>query len=89
MKDSDGDGIEDFDEKNLDTDPLNSDTDNDGIADGEELKIKTDPLNPDTDEDGTIDGEDQLPLDAEGSNVMMEMELRTSKILMMIMMDNR
>ena len=55
--DSDGDGIPDWLELLIGTDPYNPDTDGDGLSDGEEFWIYfTDPLNPDTDYDGLKDG---------------------------------
>jgi hypothetical protein len=57
-RDSDGDGLTDWEEINVyRTDPLNPDTDSDGLTDWAEVMIyKTDPLNPDTDGDGYLDG---------------------------------
>ncbi len=55
--DSDGDGLPDWLELQIGTDPFNPDTDGDGLSDGEEhLVYFTDPLNPDTDYDGLTDG---------------------------------
>jgi len=55
--DSDNDGLDDSEERNLGTDPNNPDTDNDGLTDREEVRVyKTNPLNPDTDGDGYPDG---------------------------------
>lgn len=55
--DSDGDGLPDWLELLIGTDPYNPDTDGDGLSDGEEYFIYfTDPLNPDTDYDGLTDG---------------------------------
>ncbi len=55
--DSDGDGIPDWLELLIGTDPYNPDTDGDGLSDGEEYWIYfTDPLNPDSDYDGLTDG---------------------------------
>ncbi len=55
--DSDGDGLFDWEENQLGTDPFNPDTDGDGLTDYEEVRVhKTDPLNPDTDYDGLTDG---------------------------------
>jgi hypothetical protein len=57
--DSDGDGLPDWVEYLIGTDPYNPDTDGDGLSDGEEILIHhTNPLNPDTDGDGYSDGEE-------------------------------
>ena len=57
--DNDDDGLSNYDEYKLGTDPLSGDTDFDGLSDGDEVKIyKTDPLNPDTDDDGLSDGDE-------------------------------
>lgn len=44
--DSDGDGLTNFEEAGLGTDPLSPDTDRDGIQDGQEVADATDPLDP-------------------------------------------
>ncbi len=55
--DSDGDGLADYEELILGTDPLEPDTDHDGLSDGEELfDHETDPTLADTDVDGLMDG---------------------------------
>ncbi|MFA6466375.1 MAG: CAP domain-containing protein [Patescibacteria group bacterium] len=55
--DSDADGLLDYEEKALGTDPYSVDTDKDGLGDYQEVKVyKTDPLRPDTDCDGMNDG---------------------------------
>ena len=55
--DSDEDGLEDTEERELGTDPNNWDTDNDELSDGAEiLSWNTDPLNKDTDGDSYLDG---------------------------------
>lgn len=57
--DSDGDGLYDWEEEELGTDPYNPDTDGDGLTDYEEVRVYgTDPLNPDTDYDGLTDGDE-------------------------------
>jgi len=60
QRDSDGDGLSDYDEMFVhDTNPLEADTDDDGLTDGEEInEYGTDPLNPDTDGDGLSDGDE-------------------------------
>ncbi|HPS65095.1 MAG TPA: OmpA family protein [Ignavibacteria bacterium] len=61
-KDSDGDGLTDYEEINVyHTNPNNPDTDGDGLKDGDEVKIyHTDPLKADTDGDGLTDGQEVL-----------------------------
>ena len=55
--DSDGDGLPDWYEMLIGTDPYNPDTDGDGLTDFQEVFIyHTNPLNPDTDGDGFTDG---------------------------------
>jgi uncharacterized repeat protein (TIGR01451 family) len=66
--DSDGDGLPDWFEELIGTDPFNPDTDGDGLTDYEEVfKYHTDPLDSDTDGDGFSDGIEVLfgsdPLD--------------------------
>ena len=59
LKDTDGDGLMDYIEERLGTNPKNPDTDGDGLLDGEEVnKHGTDPLKPDTDGDGLTDGDE-------------------------------
>ena len=53
--DSDNDTIDDPDEAEFGTSPLNRDCDNDKLLDGYELEIGTDPLVSDTDYDGFDD----------------------------------
>jgi hypothetical protein len=54
--DSDGDGLSDYAEGELGTDPSDDDTDDDCITDGNEITNGTNPLNTDTDGDGVQDG---------------------------------
>ncbi|MCL2047487.1 MAG: VWA domain-containing protein [Defluviitaleaceae bacterium] len=58
-QDSDGDGLTNYEEFILGTNPHSPDTDGDGLTDYEEVHIYgTDPLNPDTDGDGLTDYEE-------------------------------
>ncbi|MHC4415400.1 MAG: hypothetical protein ACYS0G_08965 [Planctomycetota bacterium] len=61
--DSDGDGLNDYDEANLGTDPHDPDTDDDDLLDGVEVDIADgsgcpDPLDSDSDDDNLLDGEE-------------------------------
>jgi|GEM_PF-6233506 len=58
-KDSDGDGVTDFEEKEDGTDPLKTDSDDDGVNDKDEKDNGTDPLKSDTDDDTISDGEEK------------------------------
>ena len=53
--DTDGDGLSDYQEKQIGTDPNNVDTDGDWISDKVEMEIGTDPMKMDTDNDGIDD----------------------------------
>jgi len=55
-KDKDKDGLKNYFEYQLGSNPLVKDTDSDGLLDGEEWKIGTDPNDPDTDHDRMPDG---------------------------------
>ena len=55
-EDFDGDGILDYEETLIGTDPWNPDTDGDGLIDPLELARDLDPNDWDTDNDGLIDG---------------------------------
>jgi len=59
--DSDDDGLSDYEENQLGTDPTNDDTDGDGISDKDEAIDGTDPTKVDTDEDGLDDNVDADP----------------------------
>ena len=73
--DTDDDGIPDWREVELGTDPDQADSDGDGLSDGEEEELGTDPLDEDTDGDGLSDGEeidlglDPLSTDSDGDGV--------------------
>ena len=56
-RDTDGDGLGDFDEKDFGTNPRSGDTDADGLGDNAELnEIYSDPTDQDTDGDSYADG---------------------------------
>ena len=63
LVDGDRDGIDDPDEEEFGTNPLDDDFDNDGLIDGFELEIGTDPLIKDTDYDDFDDREKYLDPD--------------------------
>lgn len=56
--DSDGDGLSDIRESQLNTDPTNPDSDSDGLQDGHEVTLGSDPLRVDSDGDGLHDGDE-------------------------------
>ena len=56
--DNDLDGISDFEERFIETNPFLPDTDFDGLTDGEEVILGTDPHNIDTDRDGITDAKE-------------------------------
>lgn len=59
MEDNDFDGLTNYEEYVLGTDPCSTDTDEDELSDGEEVNIyNTDPLNPDSDNDTVIDSDE-------------------------------
>jgi hypothetical protein len=68
MRDSDDDGLTNFDELSDGLDPYNPDTDDDGLDDGIEIEMGTDPNASDTDRDGLSDGEE---VDAYGTDPLM------------------
>lgn len=79
-KDSDGDGISDWQEVMYGTDPYNPDTDGDGLLDGLEVEYGTDPFDPDSDGDGLLDGWEVLhgydPLNTNNVAPLMREEAR-------------
>lgn len=68
--DSDKDGLPDYEETQLGTNPNLADTDGDGLSDYIEVKVKhTKPLNPNTDNDRYIDSQDPNPLKANSAKI--------------------
>lgn len=75
-KDSDGDGLIDYWEEIMETDPYNKDTDGDGLSDYEEVfMIGTDPCLVDTDENGISDADEDA--DGDGLTNLEEVKLGT------------
>lgn len=74
--DTDGDGVNDFDEICLGGNPTRVDTDGDGISDAEEIAAGTSPAQIDTDFDGLTDVEelagstDPVNADTDGDGLM-------------------
>ena len=69
-RDTDGDGLDDLNERIYATDPRNPDTDGDGIGDWRELnRIYSEPTHQDTDGDGLADG---LEVDFFGTSPLFE-----------------
>ncbi|MDO6617632.1 thrombospondin type 3 repeat-containing protein [Shewanella sp. 6_MG-2023] len=56
LPDTDGDGLNDYQEEEYGTSPTNPDSDNDGINDGDEIALGLNPLSQDSDGDGFTDG---------------------------------
>jgi hypothetical protein len=56
--DSDGDGLDDRQERQLGLDPTRADTDGDGMRDPAEVTLTTNPLDADTDNDLRSDGDE-------------------------------
>lgn len=74
--DNDSDGISNYQEYLLGTDPLTADSDHDGLSDGDEVNTYgTDPLKSDTDGDGLSDGDEialglnPLVIDTDGDGI--------------------
>jgi hypothetical protein len=73
--DLDSDGLLDYREDEIGTDPENSDTDGDNIDDRKELQLGTDPVDSDSDGDGLSDGaeatgqSDPLTSDSDGDGL--------------------
>lgn len=75
VTDTDSDGIPDYYEAEIGTDPLLADTDGDGIDDMTEVVLGSDPLLADTDNDGILDGD--VDEDQDGLSLKQEKELGT------------
>jgi len=83
-KDSDGDGLSDWWEAELGTNPYNPDSDGDGLSDNWEIANGINPLNPDSDGDGLPDGWEVShgydPLDNSNAAPLMREEARNQII---------
>lgn len=77
--DSDGDGIPDYLEEEIGTNPNDPDSDGDGLDDLLELLIGYDPIVPDSDSNGILDGEEDL--DEDGLSNISELVLGTDMTL--------
>lgn len=78
--DTDGDGIDNYIESVLGTDPLLADTDGDGLDDLTELtKTATDPTNADTNGNGILDGDEDY--DKDGLCNLAEVQAGTNPLL--------
>ncbi len=73
--DSDTDGIPDYMEDEIGTNPNDPDTDGDGLEDYLEVMVGYDPTNQDTDDNGILDGEEDL--DNDGLCNVNELSLET------------
>ncbi|MBR5057374.1 MAG: cellulose binding domain-containing protein [Clostridiales bacterium] len=73
--DSDGDGIPDYYELQLGTDPDSDDSDNDGISDSIEWLLGMDLLSDDSDGDGITDSQEDD--DSDGLTLGIELEIGT------------
>lgn len=78
LRDTDGDGLADFIEYELGTDPYKVDTDGDGIDDYTEIMLGLDPLKVDSDDNGVLDGDEDL--DGDGLTVLQELEYGTNNL---------
>ena len=77
--DQDLDGLPDYIEDQLGTDPLKTDTDEDGLTDYVEIMIGYDPTNPDTDNNGIADGNEDC--DNDGLSNAYELNLGTNPVM--------
>ena len=75
VTDTDSDGIPNYYEAEIGTDPLLADTDGDGIDDMTEVVLGSDPLLSDSDNDGILDGD--VDEDQDGLSLKQEKELGT------------
>ncbi len=77
--DQDLDGLPDYIEDQLGTDPLKADTDDDLLTDYIEVMIGYDPTNPDTDNNGVTDGNEDC--DNDGLSNAYELNLGTNPVM--------
>lgn len=77
--DQDLDGLPDYIEEQLGTDPLKADTDDDLINDYIEVMTGYDPTNPDSDGNGITDGNEDC--DGDGLSNIFELQIGTEMVL--------
>ena len=77
--DQDLDGLPDYIEDQIGTDPLKADTDEDGLTDYVEIMIGYDPTNPDTDGNGITDGNEDC--DNDGLSNLQEISFETNMVM--------
>lgn len=74
--DTDGDGINDYEEINVyNTNPLKEDTDGDGILDLNEILLGLNPCDIDSDGDGILDGEENITYNASNEELGVNIEI--------------
>ncbi len=61
--DLDGDGLTNYEEEIIGTDPNNPDSDGDGLSDGDEIWMFYNPITQDSDLNGILDGDEDYDLD--------------------------
>ncbi len=78
LLDTDEDGLSDFEERRIGTDPTLADVEHYGLEDSQKLVTETDPLSVDTDADGVSDAQEI----AKGSNSSSGVDVAKTKEIM-------
>ena len=87
-KDSDNDGLRDWEEGLWRTNPHHIDSDGDGVIDGEELVIGRDPHKPSPDDLLPRDGAHELPSLARGAPITETTALTLSRLSQLVAIEN-